>query len=97
MRKIVLYIATSIDHYIARPDGDISWLHAPEYAISGEDYGYKEFYESIETTLMGNITYKQFLGFDLPFPFPDKKNFISTRFVGNRGVVHIIKFVAILI
>lgn len=36
MRSVVLYIAASLDHFIACPDGDIDWLHAPEYAIPGE-------------------------------------------------------------
>jgi len=79
LRKIKLYIACSFDHFIARANGDVAWLHLPEFAIDGEDYGYQEFYNSIDTTLMGNTTYKIVQGFDAPFPYKDKKNFVFTR------------------
>ena len=79
MRDLVLYIATSIDGYIAKPDGGIDWLHNPSFEIPNEDYGYTDFYESIDATLMGNKTYQQVLGFDVPFPYPDKKNYVFSR------------------
>ena len=48
----MLYIATSLDGYIAGPNGEIDWLD-----VGGDaDYGYQEFYASIDTTLMGNST-----------------------------------------
>ena len=54
MRKLKLYIAASLDGYIAGPNGEIDWLDA-----GGDgDYGYQEFYASIDTTLMGNSTYQ---------------------------------------
>lgn len=59
--KIILYIATSLDGFIARKNGDIDWLKP--YENSGEDYGYKEFYDSVGTVIMGNTTYKQALSF----------------------------------
>ena len=79
MRQVVLYIAASLDGYIARPDGDVSWLNAPEFELPGEDYGYHQFYGSIDTTLMGNATYRAILGFDVPFPYPDRTNYVFTR------------------
>ena len=79
MRSVILYIAASIDNFIAKPDGNVDWLHDPSYELPDEDYGYKEFYDSIDTTLMGNKTYQVLLGFDVPFPYPDKKNYIFTR------------------
>jgi dihydrofolate reductase len=42
MKKFVLYIAMSIDGYIAKHDDDISWLSIVER--EGEDYGYHDFY-----------------------------------------------------
>ena len=74
MRKLKLYIASSLDGYIAGPKAEIDWLNAAGAA----DYGYHEFYASIDTTLMGNITYKQILGFG-EFPYPDKANYVFTR------------------
>lgn len=79
MRKVKLYIACSFDHYIARSNGDISWLELPEYAIKGQDYGYQNFYDSIDVTIMGNTTYKIIHSFDVPFPYKDKKNYVFTR------------------
>lgn len=56
-RKIILYIATSLDGFIAKEDGNIDWL--TKYENSGEDYGFKELYDTIGTVLVGGTTYKQ--------------------------------------
>ena len=53
-RKIIVYIATSADGYIARPDGDVEWLNRRS---STDDYGIREFYSSIDTILWGRKTY----------------------------------------
>lgn len=53
-RKIIAYIATSADGYIARPDGDVEWLNRHPQA---SDYGMKAFYASIDTILWGRKTY----------------------------------------
>lgn len=60
MRKIIVYIATSADGYIARPDGSVEWLHRPE--TSGE-YGMRAFYRGIDTILWGRKTYEVALDF----------------------------------
>jgi dihydrofolate reductase len=58
-RKIIVYIATSADGYIARPDGDVEWLNRrPDV-----DYGMKEFYPSIDTILWGRKTYDWLLNY----------------------------------
>ena len=79
MREVILYTAASIDGYIAGPGGNIDWLHDPEFTTPEEDYGYADFYAGIDTTLMGNKTYKMIRGFDVPFPYPDKKNYVFSR------------------
>jgi dihydrofolate reductase len=79
MRRVILYSAVTLDGFIARSDGSVDWLEAPEYELQGEDFGYNEFYESVDTTIMGNETYGVTLGFDVPFPYPDKRNFVFTR------------------
>lgn len=78
MRKVKLYIATSVDGYIARENGDVSWLDEFE-VIENEDFEYQALYDSIDTTLMGNNTYKEVIGFGIPFPYPDKQNFVFSR------------------
>ncbi|HWC18571.1 MAG TPA: dihydrofolate reductase family protein [Terriglobales bacterium] len=53
-RKIIVYLATSADGYIARPDGDVEWLNRRPHA---EDYGMRELYKNIDTILLGRKTY----------------------------------------
>jgi dihydrofolate reductase len=53
-RKIIVYIATSADGYIARPDGDVEWLNRRPHTV---DYGMRAFYRSIDTILFGRKTY----------------------------------------
>lgn len=76
MRQIRLYIAASIDGYIARSDGAIDWLSMVEKA--GEDYGYNDFIKSIDTTLMGYQTYAHVLTFG-KFPYPGLQNYVFSR------------------
>ena len=59
-RKIIVYIATSADGYIARADGDVDWLNRPRTA---GDYGMGAFYRSIDTILWGRKTFEVALGF----------------------------------
>jgi dihydrofolate reductase len=77
MRRIILYIATSLDNFIARPDGSIDWLEQTTMN-KNEDFGYQRFYDSVDTTIMGARTYEQICNFDVPFPYPDKRNMVIT-------------------
>ncbi len=72
MPKVIVYIATSLDGYIAREDGSIDWL--PESAESG----YDSFYKSVDTVVMGKTTYEQVLTFG-EYQYKDKKSFVFTR------------------
>src|SRR5215468_10340162 len=58
-RKIIVYIATSADGYIARPDGGVDWLNRPR---TTGDYGMGTFLRSIDTVLWGRKTYDQAMG-----------------------------------
>jgi dihydrofolate reductase len=53
-RKIIVYIATSADGYIARPDGGVEWLDRPR---PKGNYGMGTFFRSIDTILWGRKTY----------------------------------------
>lgn len=55
MRKLIIYIATSLDGYIAKPNDDLSFLKLVEK--EGEDYGYAEFTATIDTIILGRKTY----------------------------------------
>ena len=76
-RKVVLFIALSLDGYIAGPEEDLSFLSKVEKP--GEDYGYGSFIETVDTVIMGRKTYDKVLGFGIPFPHSDKKTYIITR------------------
>ncbi|MFA6961501.1 MAG: dihydrofolate reductase family protein [Opitutaceae bacterium] len=78
-KKVTLYIATSLDGFIARPDGAVDWLPVPE--AGGEDYGYGELLETADTLLMGRKTYEQCLGFG-PWPYGGRRCVV---FSGTRG------------
>jgi dihydrofolate reductase len=59
-----VFIATSIDGFIARADGDINWLHDPAYALpDSEDCGYGEFVSTIDTLVMGRRSFEKVLSF----------------------------------
>ena len=60
-RKIIVYIATSADGYIARRDGDVEWLNRRP---STADYGMTRFYSTIDTILWGRKTYDWALAYD---------------------------------
>ena len=55
-RKIIVYISTSVDGYIARPDGDVAWLDRPR---PKGNYGMGAFNKSIDTILWGRKTYSK--------------------------------------
>jgi dihydrofolate reductase len=59
-RKIIVYIASSADCFIARPDGSVDWLDRPR---PKGNYGMGAFYKSIDTILWGRKTYDMALDF----------------------------------
>ncbi|MGK7926082.1 MAG: dihydrofolate reductase family protein [Spirulina sp.] len=72
MGKISLFIATSLDGYIARTSGAVDWL------FTDADYGYGEFFARIDTTIMGRKTYQQILEFG-DYPYQDKQSFVLSH------------------
>jgi dihydrofolate reductase len=77
MRKVVLFIAMSLDGYIATKEDDISFLQIVEK--EGEDYGYASFVATIDTVIMGRKTYDKVLTLVPEFPHADKEAYILTR------------------
>jgi dihydrofolate reductase len=74
MRRIKMFIASSLDGFIAREDGSIDWL------FTDDDYGYQEFYESVDAVIMGRKTFEK--GLELGGginPTKDKKNYVFSR------------------
>jgi len=77
---IVYYVAASLDGFIATPDGGIDWLKP--FEGGAEDYGYGEFYASVEAVLLGRKTYEQCLRFP-EWPYPGKPYWVFSRASGN--------------
>ncbi|MCS6823622.1 MAG: dihydrofolate reductase family protein [Cytophagaceae bacterium] len=73
MRKLILNISTSLDGYIADENNHTDWILNPE------GYGYDDFYESVDTTIMGRKTYEFIVKNNISFPYTDKKNYVLTR------------------
>lgn len=70
------FIATSLDGYIAMPDGSIEWLDAVR--LDGEDYGFDAFFAQADTLLMGRLTWETALGFD-EWPYAGKRVVVLTH------------------
>ncbi len=58
MRKIVLFIAMSLDGYIADTDGKVDWLVGQDSDVEGDD-SYADFVNNVDTVIMGWTTYHQ--------------------------------------
>jgi dihydrofolate reductase len=71
-RKVVLYIACSLDGHIAGNDGDIGWL------FTDQGYGYAEFLARTDSIVMGRKTYDQLLGMG-DFPYVGKDCYVFSR------------------
>ncbi|MDD4121179.1 MAG: dihydrofolate reductase family protein [Clostridia bacterium] len=82
-RKVILYIAMSLDGYIARINGDIDWLDG-DGSEPNADFGYDEFYNSIDTVIMGRKTYDQVLTFG-KYPYKGTRGYVFTSEKRNRN------------
>ncbi|MFN3848719.1 MAG: dihydrofolate reductase family protein [Spirosomataceae bacterium] len=76
-RKLILYIAMSLDGYIAQPNDNLDFLSIVEK--EGEDYGYNDFIQTIDTVIVGRKTYDKVLSMGYDFPHADKESYIITR------------------
>jgi dihydrofolate reductase len=76
-RKVILYIAQSLDGFIAGQNDDISWLSVVE--APNQDYGYQKFIEQVDTVIMGRKTYEKVLSFGIEFPHKNRKCFVLSH------------------
>lgn len=90
-RKVVLFIAMSLDGYIATEEDTLEWL----FKVEGEgDNGYTEFYETIDTILMGRRTYEwilEYMGRGAEFPYQGKECYVfsTTAHTPDSSVVFV--------
>lgn len=73
-RKLILYIATSLDGYIAKKDNNIDFLSVVE--TPGEDYGYADLLQNTDTVIWGRKTFDKVLSFGKGVPHKDKKVYV---------------------
>lgn len=76
-RKVILYIATSLDGYIAQLNDDLSFLSIVEQ--EGQDYGYADFLRTVDAVIVGRKTYDKVISMGFDFPHTDKDTYIITR------------------
>lgn len=74
--KITYYLATSLDGYIAKAGGDVSWLD--ELGIPIEETNYETFYASVDGLVMGRNTYDVIHNYG-EWPYGDKPSWICTH------------------
>lgn len=71
MLKCSVFIATSLDGFIARKNGALDWLPGSDAEPGEEDYGYNSFFDSIDTLVFGRKTYELASSFPV-WPYAEK-------------------------
>lgn len=78
-RKVILYIAVSLDGFIADQAGKIDWLETATEFIE-EDNRYTQFYANVDTVILGRTTYDQVVNELAPgnYPYKDATSYVLT-------------------
>jgi dihydrofolate reductase len=76
-RKVILYIAMSLDGYIAKHDDNIDFLSIVE--AEGEDYGHANFLHVVDTVIWGRRTLDKVLSFGEGVPYKDKAVYVISK------------------
>jgi dihydrofolate reductase len=71
--RFVVFIAVSLDGFIARPDGSLDWLDP----FHNEEHGYKAFFDSVDVVVIGRGTYDTVLAFP-QWPYGEKRVIVCT-------------------
>ena len=76
MGKIIFYVASSLDGFLADENGGVDWLMS--YQEAGYDYGYTDFYKNIGYIVTGSKTFEQASNFPGGWAFPNSTTYIFT-------------------
>lgn len=76
-RKLILYIAMSLDGFIAKDEDNLDFLQKVD--SPGEDYGHADFMATVDTLIWGRKTYDKVLSFGIDFPYKDKRCIVLSR------------------
>ncbi|MEL6327006.1 MAG: dihydrofolate reductase family protein [Cyanobacteria bacterium J06626_23] len=74
--KVTYYVASSLDGYIAKADGDVSWLD--NLGISMAETGYGDFFSTVDALVMGRKTYEFVYEYG-SWPYGDKPTWVCRR------------------
>lgn len=74
--ETIIYIAATVDGFIARADGGLDWL---EHDAGGEDYGWQAFRQSLDAVVFGRKTYQQVRDFGGPWPYQGLTSVVWSR------------------
>jgi dihydrofolate reductase len=80
-RALTYFVASSLDGYIAGPKGEIDWL------FTDGDYGFKAFFDSIDTVITGRKTWEVAKSFE-ENPFAGKQIVVFSRNEGSEQVIY---------
>ncbi len=72
MRRVKLFVAVSLDGFIAGPNGEVHWL------FKDQDYGLRAFFETVDTVLLGRKTY-DFMLRHVHKAYPGMRNVVFSR------------------
>jgi len=87
-RKLILYIAMSLDGYIAQPNDNIEFLSMVEQV--GQDYGYGAFLNTVDTVIVGRKTYDKVISMGYAYPHTGKDVYVVTK--APRQNIDTVKF-----
>jgi len=76
--KLSVFIATSLDGYIARYNGKLDWLEINSDKSKSEDLGYDNFIGVIDCVVMGRNTFEKVVSFDT-WPYHNKRVIVLSR------------------
>ena len=93
-KKNSVFIATSLDGFIADADGGIDWLHTIPNS-ENDDMGYGQFMSNIDALIMGRATFETVLGFEIEWPY-DKPVYVLSQSLKTipdnlKGRVHLMR------
>lgn len=80
--KFSVFIAASLDGYIARADGSLDWLPGSDGTSLAKDTGYDDFYASVDTLVMGRNTWEMVSAFD-DWPYRGKQVIVLSSKYGD--------------
>lgn len=88
---VSIFLAMSIDGYIAEPDGNLDFLDSIDHGE--EDYGYHKFVSEVDTVLLGRHTYDKVMSFNVEFPHKDRKCYVFSNTLSNDETNQNVEFV----